>query len=89
MTKKSQSKTKSRDKDERAIEIIGIQGAEHIGLQKRIETCQRNFIEAGRAPEVDSYPKSQNTKIEDPQSSHSNKPVLTSVHPYRNTSEPR
>lgn len=89
MTRKSQSKTKSRDKGKRPIEIIGIQGAEHIGLQKRIETGQRNFIEAGRAPEVDSYLKSQNTKIEDPQSSHSNKPVLTSVHPYRNTSEPR
>ncbi|WZZ67781.1 hypothetical protein YC2023_079151 [Brassica napus] len=41
----------------------------------------------GRGPGIDSYPKSQNTKVEDPQSSRSNEPVLTSVHPYRNTSE--
>lgn len=57
--------------------------------KRRIETGPRDFIERGREPEKDSYPKSQNIRVEDPQSSRSNDPVLTSVRPYSNIGEPK
>ncbi|WZY93490.1 hypothetical protein YC2023_065819 [Brassica napus] len=44
-----------------------------------IETGQRNFRDTCKGPEKDYYPKSQNTKVEDPESSHSIKPELTSI----------
>lgn len=67
--------------------MIAVQRAEHIDLQTKIETSQRNFRETCRGPEKDFYPKSQNAKVEDPQSSQSIKPELTSVHPYCSTNK--
>lgn len=67
--------------------MIAVQRTEHIDLQNMIETGQRNFRDTCKGPEKDFYPKSQNTKVEDPQSFHSIKPELTSVHPYCSTNK--
>ncbi|KAF3512463.1 hypothetical protein F2Q69_00007362 [Brassica cretica] len=81
MIRKSKTSQKPRHKNGNTL-VIAVQRAEHIDLQTKIETGQRNFRETCRGPEKDFYPKSQNAKVEDPQSSQSIKPELTSVHPY-------